>query len=263
MHQIQMKEVFRKPFFILFAVGSLLSLIVSQVCIFLAIEYRVSTYASMYAIFLLCKYWVYICIALTIFAYLCLADSHTRDIDETIAAYKGGKYYQRFCVKYFIAGAVVLQLLMLALYWFAFRTMEHFADLFPALFTMYICNIFLPFLVCLLAASFFACWNNQIRGVTGLIIFLILVSPLSEVLVNGDKPNSIVERILHAVRHIFGFFMRILLGKRILKLDCRPNGRDLPRSFSGFFCFSDCCSGIPIKRREQYPSYRWQSVLCC
>lgn len=206
MHQIQMKEVFRKPFFILFAVGSLLSLIVSQVCIFLAIEYRVSTYASMYAIFLLCKYWVYICIALTIFAYLCLADSHTRDIDETIAAYKGGKYYQRFCVKYFIAGAVVLQLLMLALYWFAFRTMEHFADLFPALFTMYICNIFLPFLVCLLAASFFACWNNQIRGVTGLIIFLILVSPLSEVLVNGDKPNSIVERILHAVRHIFGFF---------------------------------------------------------
>lgn len=144
MHQIQMKEVFRKPFFILFAVGSLLSLIVSQVCIFLAIEYGVSTYASMYAIFLLCKYWVYICIALTIFAYLCLADSHTRDVDETIAAYKGGKYYQRFCVKYFIAGAVILQLLMLALYWFAFRTMEHFADLFPALFTMYICNIFLP-----------------------------------------------------------------------------------------------------------------------
>lgn len=206
MHQIQMKEVFRKPFFILFAVGSLLSLIVSQVCIFLAIEYRVSTHASMYAIFLLCKYWVYICIALTIFAYLCLADSHTRDVDETIAAYKGGKYYQRFCVKYFIAGAVVLQLLMLALYWFAFRTMEHFADLFPALFTMYICNIFLPLLVCLLAASFFACWNNQIRGVTGLIIFLVLVSPLSEILVNGDKPNSIVERILYAVRHIFGFF---------------------------------------------------------
>ena len=206
MHQIQMKEVFRKPFFILFAVGSLLSLIVSQVCIFLAIEYGVSTYASMYAIFLLCKYWVYICIALTIFAYLCLADSHTRDIDETIAAYKGGKYYQRFCVKYFIAGAVVLQLLMLALYWFAFRTMEHFADLFPALFTMYICNIFLPLLVCLLAASFFACWNNQIRGVTGLIIFLVLVSPLSEILVNGDKPNSIVERILYAVRHVFGFF---------------------------------------------------------
>lgn len=206
MHQIQMKEVFRKPFFILFAIGSLLSLIVSQVCIFLAIEYGVSTYASMYAIFLLCKYWVYICIALTIFAYLCLADSHTRDVDETIAAYKGGKYYQRFCVKYFIAGAVVLQLLMLALYWFAFRTMEHFADLFPALFTMYICNIFLPLLVCLLAASFFACWNNQIRGVTGLIIFLVLVSPLSEILVNGDKPNSIVERILYAVRHIFGFF---------------------------------------------------------
>lgn len=206
MHQIQMKEVFRKPFFILFAIGSLLSLIVSQVCIFLAIEYGVSTYASMYAIFLLCKYWVYICIALTIFAYLCLADSHTRDVDETIAAYKGGKYYQRFCVKYFIAGAVVLQLLMLALYWFAFRTMEHFADLFPALFTMYICNIFLPLLVCSLAASFFACWNNQIRGVTGLIIFLVLVSPLSEILVNGDKPNSIVERILYAVRHIFGFF---------------------------------------------------------
>lgn len=206
MHQIQMKEVFRKPFFILFAVGSLLSLIVSQVCIFLAIEYGVSTYASMYAIFLLCKYWVYICIALTIFAYLCLADSHTRDVDETIAAYKGGKYYQRFCVKYFIAGAVVLQLLMLALYWFAFRTMEHFADLFPALFTMYICNIFLPLLVCLLAASFFACWNNQIRGVTGLIIFLVLVSPLSEILVNGDKPNSIVERIIYAVRHVFGFF---------------------------------------------------------
>ena len=206
MHRIQMKEVFRKPFFILFAVGSLLSLIVSQVCIFLATEDRVSTYASMYAIFLLVKYWVYICIALTIFAYLCLADSHTRDVDETIAAYKGGKYYQRFCVKYFIAGAVVLQLLMLALYWFAFRTMEHFADLFPALFTMYICNIFLPLLVCLLAASFFACWNNQIRGVTGLIIFLVLVSPLSEILVNGDKPNSIVERIIYAVRHVFGFF---------------------------------------------------------
>lgn len=123
MHQIQMKEVFRKPFFILFAVGSLLSLIVSQVCIFLATEYGINVYASMYAIFLLVKYWVYICIALTIFAYLCLADSHTRDVDETIAAYKGGKYYQRFCVKYFIAGAVVLQLLMLALYWFAFRTM--------------------------------------------------------------------------------------------------------------------------------------------
>lgn len=206
MHQIQMKEVFRKPFFILFAVGSLLSLIVSQVCIFLAISQRISSDASIYAIFLFCKYWVYICIALTIFAYLCLADSHTRDVDETIAAYKGGKYYQRFCVKYFIAGAVVLQLLMLALYWFAFRTMEHFADLFPALFTMYICNIFLPLLVCLLAASFFACWNNQIRGVTGLIIFLVLVSPLSEILVNGDKPNSIVERILYAVRHIFGFF---------------------------------------------------------
>lgn len=206
MHRIQMKEVFRKPFFILFAVGSLLSLIVSQVCIFLATEDRVSTYASMYAIFLLVKYWVYICIALTIFVYLCLADSHTRDVDETIAAYKGGKYYQRFCVKYFIAGAVVLQLLMLALYWFAFRTMEHFADLFPALFTMYICNIFLPLLVCLLAASFFACWNNQIRGVTGLIIFLVLVSPLSEILVNGDKPNSMVERIIYAVRHIFGFF---------------------------------------------------------
>ena len=206
MHQIQMKEVFRKPFFILFAVGSLLSLIVSQVCILIALHSGISSDASIYTIFLFCKYWVYICIALTIFAYLCLADSHTRDVDETIAAYKGGKYYQRFCVKYFIAGAVVLQLLMLALYWFAFRTMEHFADLFPALFTMYICNIFLPLLVCLLAASFFACWNNQIRGITGLIIFLVLVSPLSEILVNGDKPNSIVERILYAVRHVFGFF---------------------------------------------------------
>jgi len=203
---VQIKELLCKRVFLLFGSISFFALLVMQICILIALHSGISSDASIYTIFLFCKYWVYICIALTIFAYLCLADSHTRDVDETIAAYKGGKYYQRFCVKYFIAGAVVLQLLMLALYWFAFRTMEHFADLFPALFTMYICNIFLPLLVCLLAASFFACWNNQIRGVTGLIIFLVLVSPLSEILVNGDKPNSIVERILYAVRHIFGFF---------------------------------------------------------
>lgn len=206
MKYIGIKELLCKPIFILFESIAFFALIITQICILYAISQGISSDASIYTIFLFCKYWVYICIALTIFAYLCLADSHTRDVDETIAAYKGGKYYQRFCVKYFIAGAVVLQLLMLALYWFAFRTMEHFADLFPALFTMYICNIFLPLLVCLLAASFFACWNNQIRGVTGLIIFLVLVSPLSEILVNGDKPNSIVERILYAIRHIFGFF---------------------------------------------------------
>lgn len=203
---IRTKEIFYKLPFQLFCFSTIISLIINQICILFSVYSGVSTKSSLHAIFLLCTYWVYICIALTIFAYLCLADSHTRDVDETIAAYKGGKYYQRFCVKYFIAGAVVLQLLILASYWFAFRTMEHFTDLFPALFTMYICNIFLPLLVCLLAASFFACWNNQIRGITGLIIFLILVSPLSEVLVNGDKPNSMVERILHAVRHIFGFF---------------------------------------------------------
>lgn len=206
MNYVQIKELLCKRVFLLFGSISFFALLVMQICILIALHSGISSDASIYTIFLFCKYWVYICIALTIFAYLCLADSHTRDVDETIAAYKGGKYYQRFCVKYFIAGAVVLQLLMLALYWFAFRTMEHFADLFPALFTMYICNIFLPLLVCLLAASFFACWNNQIRGVTGLIIFLVLVSPLSEILVNGDKPNSIVERILYAVRHIFGFF---------------------------------------------------------
>ena len=203
---IRTKEIFYKLPFQLFCFSTIISLIINQICILFSVYSGVSTKSSLHAIFLLCTYWVYICIVLTIFAYLCLADSHTRDIDETIAAYKGGKYYQRFCVKYFIAGAVVLQLLMLASYWFAFRTMEHFTDLFPALFTMYICNIFLPLLVCLLAASFFACWNNQIRGITGLIIFLILVSPLSEVLVNGDKPNSMVEWILYAVRHIFGFF---------------------------------------------------------
>lgn len=203
---IRTKEIFYKLPFQLFCFSTIISLIINQICILFSVYSGVSTKSSLHAIFLLCTYWVYICIVLTIFAYLCLADSHTRDVDETIAAYKDGKYYQRFCVKYFIAGAVVLQLLMLASYWFAFRTMEHFTDLFPALFTMYICNIFLPLLVCLLAASFFACWNNQIRGITGLIIFLILVSPLSEVLVNGDKPNSMVERILHAVRHIFGFF---------------------------------------------------------
>ena len=206
MKYIGIKELLCKPIFILFESIAFFALIITQICILYAISQGISSDASIYAIFLLCKYWIYICIVLAITAYLCLADSHTRDVDETIAAYKGGKYYQRFCVKYFIAGAVVLQLLMLALYWFAFRTMEHFADLFPALFTMYICNIFLPLLVCLLAASFFACWNNQIRGVTALIIFLVLVSPLSEILVNGDKPNSIVERILYAVRHIFGFF---------------------------------------------------------
>lgn len=206
MNYVQIKELLCKRVFLLFGSISFFALLVMQICILIALHSGISSDASIYTIFLFCKYWVYICIALTIFAYLCLADSHTRDVDETIAAYKGGKYYQRFCVKYFIAGAVVLQLLMLALYWFAFRTMEHFADLLPALFTMYICNIFLPLLVCLLAASFFACWNNQIRGVTGLIIFLVLVSPLSEILVNGDKPNSIVERILYAVRHIFGFF---------------------------------------------------------
>ena len=203
---IRTKEIFYKLPFQLFCFSTIISLIINQICILFSVYSGVSTKSSLHAIFLLCTYWVYICIVLTIFAYLCLADSHTRDIDETIAVYKGGKYYQRFCVKYFIAGAVVLQLLMLASYWFAFRTMEHFADLFPVLFTMYICNIFLPLLVCLLAASFFACWNNQIQGITGLIIFLILVSPLSEVLVNGDKPNSMVERILYAVRHIFGFF---------------------------------------------------------
>lgn len=247
---IRTKEIFYKLPFQLFCFSTIISLIISQICILFSVYSGVSTKSSLHAIFLLCTYWVYICIVLTIFAYLCLADSHTRDVDETIAAYKDGKYYQRFCVKYFIAGAIVLQLLMLASYWFAFRTMEHFADLFPALFTMYICNIFLPLLVCLLAASFFACWNNQIRGVTGLIIFLVLVSPLSEILVNGDKPNSIVERILYAVRHVFGFFMRVLLGKRILKLDYRLNGHDLPRSFSGSFCFSDCYFGIPIKKKR-------------
>lgn len=206
MKYIRIKELLCKPIFILFESIAFFALIITQICILYAISQGISSDASIYAIFLLCKYWIYICIVLAITAYLCLADSHKQDVDETIAAYKSKRYYQRFGIKYFIFSAVILQIFMLWLYWFAFRNMEHFADLFSALFTMYLCNIFLPLIVCLLAASFFACWSNQIRGVTGLIIFLVLSSPLSEIVVNGDNPDGKIDRIIYAVRHIFGFF---------------------------------------------------------
>lgn len=206
MKHIRTKEMLCKPVSYFFVFVIFASLIIQQICILFSVEYGVTAKASLHAIFLLCTYWVYICDVFAIIAYLCLADSHRQDVDETIAVYKGERYYQRFGIKYFIFGAVILQIFLLGLYWFAFRNMEHFADLFPALFTMYLCNILLPLIVCLLAASFFACWSNQIRGVTGLIIFLVLSSPLSEIVVNGDNPDGKIDRIIYAVRHVFGFF---------------------------------------------------------
>ena len=206
MKHIRTKEILCKPVSYFFVFVILASLIVQQICILFSVEYGVTAKASLHAIFLLCVYWSYLCDVFAIIAYLCLADSHKQDVDETIAAYKGERYYQRFGIKYFVFGAVILQIFLLGLYWFAFRNMEHFADLFPALFTMYLCNIFLPLIICLLAASFFACWSNQIRGVTGLIIFLVLSSPLSEIVVNGNNPDGKIDRIIYAVRHVFGFF---------------------------------------------------------
>lgn len=206
MKHIRTKEILCKPSSYFFGFAVFASLIVQQICILFSIYYGVTAKASLHAIFLLCTYWVYICDVFSIIVYLCLADSHRQDVDETIAVYKGERYYQRFGIKYFIFGAVILQIFLLGLYWFAFRNMEHFADLLSALFTMYLCNIFLPLIICLLAASFFACWSNQIRGVTGLIIFLVLSSPLSEIIVNGDNPNGKIDRVIYAVRHVFGFF---------------------------------------------------------
>lgn len=164
MKYIRTKEILCKPSSYFFGFALFASLIVQQICILFSIYYGVTAKASLHAIFLLCTYWVYICDVFSIIVYLCLADSHRQDVDETIAAYKGERYYQRFGIKYFVFGAVILQIFLLGLYWFAFRNMEHFADLFPALFTMYLCNIFLPLIICLLAASFFACLEQSNPG---------------------------------------------------------------------------------------------------
>lgn len=129
MKYVRTKEILRKPSFYFFVFTIFASLIVQQICILFSVEYGVTAKASLHTIFLLCVYWSYICDVFAIIAYLCLADSHRQDIDETIAAYKGERYYQRFGIKYFIFGAGILQIFLLSLYWFAFRNMEHFADL--------------------------------------------------------------------------------------------------------------------------------------
>ncbi|MDO4175600.1 MAG: hypothetical protein Q4D42_12635, partial [Eubacteriales bacterium] len=154
-----------------------------------------------------CRYWFYFCAVLTVAAYICLSSSLLEDVDEAIAGCKNHGYYQRNVLKHLLAVFVVGQaILFLLLELTAMRrdTTGYTASVLPK---MYVCNLLLPLFICLLVACVLAQWQNQHRSGIALVVFLVMSSPVTELLFgDGQNADAVGNRLGYAIRHSFDIF---------------------------------------------------------
>lgn len=77
----------------------------------------------------------------------------------------------------------------------------------PILPKMFLCNLLLPLLICLLVGCVLAQWQNQHHSAIALIVFLVMSSPLTEMMLgNGENTNSWGTRLGYMLRHSFAIF---------------------------------------------------------
>lgn len=201
MKNILTKEMTRRRSFLIFSVGALLLPIASQIYDILLGS---DGFESLYTV---SGYWFYLCAALTVVVYICLSSSMLEDVDETISGCKGKGYYQRkglerFLIVFILSQAIIFLMMQVTVVLDDPTDYAH-----TVLPKMFVCNLFLPLLVCLLVACVLAQWNNPHASAVALIVFLIMSSPLTEMLFgNGENADSLSNRIGYAFRHCFANF---------------------------------------------------------
>lgn len=155
----------------------------------------------------LIDYWFYFCAILSVVVYLCLSASQLEDVDETISGYRGTGYYQRNGLKYFLVLFVVSQILVFGMMEYLVFRIDPSNYAWFVLPKMFVCNLLLPLLICILVACVTAQWHNQQVSAILLIVFLVLSSPLSEILLTDSGSAGVLfYRLGYMVRHTFAIF---------------------------------------------------------
>lgn len=201
MKNILTKEMTRRRSFLIFSVGALLLPIASQIYDILLGS---DGFESLYTV---SGYWFYLCAALTVVVYICLSSSMLEDVDETISGCKGKGYYQRkglerFLIVFILSQAIIFLMMQVTVVLDDPTDYAH-----TVLPKMFFCNLFLPMLVCLLVACVLAQWDNQQASAIALIVFLVMSSPVTEMMLgNEEDAGSMGTKLGYALRHCFGIF---------------------------------------------------------
>lgn len=201
MKNILTKEIARRRSFLIFSVGALLLPIASQIYDILLGS---DGFESLYTV---SGYWFYLCAALTVVVYICLSSSMLEDVDETISGCKGKGYYQRkglerILIVFILSQAIIFLMMQVTVVLDDPTDYAH-----TVLPKMFFCNLFLPMLVCLLVACVLAQWDNQQASAIALIVFLVMSSPVTEMMIgNEEDAGSMGTKLGYALRHCFGIF---------------------------------------------------------
>ena len=201
MKNILTKEMIRRPSFLLFCVGALL----------LPFGYQIygmlRGWNGFSNTFYVTGYWFYLCAVLTVAVYICLSSSLLEDVDETIAGCRGSGYYQRKGLGRFWVVFILSQAIVFLMMEFVAVRNDATGYALPMLPKMFLCNLLLPLLICLLVGCVLAQWQNQHHSAIALIVFLVMSSPLTEMMLgNKEHTNSWGNRLSYILRHIFAIF---------------------------------------------------------
>lgn len=201
MKNILTKEMLRRPSFLLVCVGTLLVPVGYQ------IYGMLWGWSGFFNLFSVTNYWFYLCAALTVAVYICLSSSMLEDVDETIASCRGRGYYQRKGLGRFWVIFGLSQTIVFLIMEFVVVRNDTIDYALPVLPKMFLCNLLLPLLICLLVGCVLAQWQNQYASAIALIVFLVMSSPLTELMLgNGGNTNALGNRLGYMLRHSFAIF---------------------------------------------------------
>lgn len=201
MRNILTKEIIRRRSFLLFCVGAC---ILPVGCELYGLLRGWNGFMSLSAA---AGYWFYVCAALTVAVYICLSSSVLEDADEAIAGCRGNGYYQRIGLKRILAVFGLSQIvifLMMECIVIRNDATDYALSVLPK---MFLCNLLLPLLICILVGGVLAQWNHQHAAAIALIVFLVMSSPLTELMLgDGENADSWSNRLGYAIRHSLAVF---------------------------------------------------------
>ncbi|MCD8356721.1 MAG: hypothetical protein LUE11_09145 [Clostridia bacterium] len=201
MKNILTKEITRRRSFLIFCAGVLLFPVGYQIY---GMLWGWSGFLNLFSVI---EYWFYLCAVLTVAVYICLSSSLLEDVDEAIAGCRGKGYYQRKGLGCFLAILIFSQMIVFLMMEFVVIRNDATDYALSVLPKMFVCNLFLPLLICLLVGCVLAQWQNQHHSAIVLLIFLVMSSPVTEMMFgNGENADSLGNRIGYAIRHSFGIF---------------------------------------------------------
>ena len=197
--QIRINEYISKPVFWMFIVLYAAVLAASG----LLLSARVTGF---YLLYVFSRFIFFADAVLAAAVFLSCSQADRNRINEVICAAKGKGYYQRIALWITLAYAALLQITMLLALFIAGISNDG-TDYFAGyIWKSYVFNILIPMLVCIFISYFLSLLSSTTAASVLLIVFIILISPVFQLLSWVNKPSFPIDKILTAVLHPFRIF---------------------------------------------------------